>query len=97
MAKELAPIDISHLPDLVRLAEEVQTTKLPRVLRRNNENIALMVPLTSRRRAPTRPRTKADVDAFLAAAGSWRDLIDPEEFKAHIASSRGSGRTPVDL
>ncbi|MPZ13626.1 MAG: hypothetical protein GEU73_04250 [Chloroflexi bacterium] len=97
MAKELAPIDISHFPDLVRLAEEVRTTKIPRVLRRNDEDIAVMVPLVPRRRATTRPRTKADVDAFLAAAGSWRDLIDPQGFKAHIASSRGSDRTPVDL
>jgi hypothetical protein len=97
MAKELVPIDISHFPDLVRLAEEVRATKVPRVLRRNDEDIAVMVPLAPRRHATIRPRTKADVEAFLAAAGSWRDLIDPEAFKAHIASSRGSDSTPIDL
>ena len=97
MARELQAIDITHLPELVRLAEEVQTTKTPRVLRRNNEDIAVVVPLAGRRRVTSRPRTKADVDAFLSAAGSWRDLIDPEEFKEQVALSRSSDRAPVDL
>ena len=45
MNRNLTPIDISSLPDIRRLAEEVQATKTPRVLQRDNENIAVVMPL----------------------------------------------------
>src|SRR4051812_32967747 len=48
MAKELAPIDISHVPELLRVAEDVRATNTPRVLRRNDEDIAMVVPLAPR-------------------------------------------------
>lgn len=36
MAKEMDYIDISSIPDLLRIAEEVRITKKPHVLRRDN-------------------------------------------------------------
>jgi hypothetical protein len=48
MAKELTSIDISNVPDLLRVAEDVRATNTPRVLRRNNEDIALVVPIAAR-------------------------------------------------
>jgi hypothetical protein len=44
MARELKSIDVTNNPDLLRLAQEVQTTREPRVLRRNDEEIAVLVP-----------------------------------------------------
>jgi hypothetical protein len=42
--------------------------------------------------------TKADYEAFKAAAGSWKGLIDVEQFKAdNYASRRLSRRPSVDL
>jgi predicted nucleic acid-binding protein len=40
-------IDISNLPEVDRLAEEVRMSRTPRVLRRGNEIIATMVPATA--------------------------------------------------
>jgi hypothetical protein len=37
MAEEMIYIDISDVPDLLRIAEEVRTTRTPRTLRRDNE------------------------------------------------------------
>ena len=96
MAKELITVDVSKVPELLRLAEEVRGTKTARILRRDEEDIALVVPIAPRRRVKA-SRTKADLDAFLSAAGSWKDLVDAEELKEHIASSRGSSRPTVDL
>ena len=96
MASELAPIDISSMPDLARLADEVRSTKKPRRLRRNNEDVALLVPATpaSRRRATA--VSPADDAAFLASAGSWND-VDTDVLLASIYESRRSSRPPVDL
>jgi hypothetical protein len=66
------------------------------VLRRDDEDLAVIMPIRPRRRIK-HVRTQADRVAFLAAAGSWSDLIDPEEFKKQLAESRGSSRPPVDL
>lgn len=58
MAQELAPIDITNTPDLVRLVEEVQTTRRPRRLRRGDEDVALLMPLAP---APPKRRTRGQV------------------------------------
>jgi hypothetical protein len=80
MAKEMDYIDISSIPDLLRIAEEVRTTKKPHVLRRDNEDLAVLIPITpARHRAK---RTKADYDAFLAAAGGWKGLVDTDKLIA---------------
>ena len=41
------PIDISNHPDILRLAEEVRATRAPRVLKRNRESIAVVMPLAT--------------------------------------------------
>lgn len=44
-----------------------------------------------------KPKTEADVKAFVASAGSWKDF-DTDEFMAKIYKSRrNSSRPPVKL
>jgi hypothetical protein len=38
-------IDITNIPELVRLAEEVEATNRPRELRRDNTPIAILMPV----------------------------------------------------
>jgi hypothetical protein len=92
------PFDITNLPELVKIAEEVEATKIPRELKRKNKTVAVLVPAKGTKpvRKP-REKTKADYEAFKAAAGSWKD-VDVEKFKADIyASRRLSTRPPVKL
>ena len=101
MNKHLLPYDISNHPDLLRLAEEVNTTKSPRKLMRDNETLAVVMPvgatLPPKKTKQKRAKTKADYEAFRAAAGSWSDM-DVEQFKAAIYESRRiSTRPPVKL
>ena len=93
MAKDLASIDISKSPDMLRIAEEVRTTNIPRVLRRNDEDIAIVMPI----HPPRRARHRDPHQALLSAAGGWRNLIDPETLKRELKASRGSDRPSVDL
>jgi hypothetical protein len=65
------PIDITNMPDLVRIAEEVEATKKPRVLKRDNTPIAMLTPVTKKQ--PSQATSKAIKDT-LALAGAWSDL-----------------------
>ncbi|MFN0074561.1 MAG: hypothetical protein ACKVVP_24025 [Chloroflexota bacterium] len=61
MAKELQPMDVTNIPDLLRLAEEVRETQTPRVLTQGDDEIAVLSPVvpsrTRARRAKPIPRT----------------------------------------
>ena len=92
-------IDISNMPDLVRIVEEVKTTKQPRILKRDSEPVAVLMPMeTTGRNKKKRVKPKADYGAFRAAAGSWKD-VDIEQFKANIYESRRrtNTRPPIKL
>ncbi len=99
MARELTPIDISNTPDLLRLAEEVAESGTPRVLRRADEDVAVLMPVkkpTSRRRTG-RKKTKEDYEAFLASAGSWSDVDTDKLIEEIYESRRIDTRPPIDL
>lgn len=99
MAREIKRIDISNTPELLRLAEQVRTSREPRVLRRDSEDIAVLMPVSpARRRRVARTPTKADEEAFLSSAGGWKDNVDVDKFLADNYESRShSFRPPVDL
>lgn len=97
MAKAYSkPIDITHIPEMLRIAEEVRSKNEPRVLRWDEGDEVVMMPLVAKRR-PKRTPTKADYGVFLSAAGSWKGLIDAKTFKKQIKSSRSSDRASVNL
>ena len=61
MTKEATPIDINDQPEIMRLAQEVQASRQPRLLRCDNEDIAILTPAsTRRRRTKGRPLTRKD-------------------------------------
>ncbi len=63
MAKELMRTDVSDTPEVLRLAEEVQLTQVPRVLVRDAEELAVVMPVSPARRRSSRkgrPLTKDD-------------------------------------
>lgn len=95
MPRGMKAIDISGVPDLIRLAEEVRETGEPRVLRRANEDLAVLMPVpkTSRRRE----KTEADYEAFRSSAGSWKDVDTDKLIDDIYESRRRSSRPPVEL
>lgn len=96
MAEQRTPIDITNMPDLVGIVEEVQRTKRPRVLRREEQDVAVVVPLPSDMDTAGNPSAAA-VAAALAAGGSWEGLVDAAALKAQLHAARGSHRTSPPL
>jgi hypothetical protein len=89
------PIEISTLSpaELLAVAEEVQRSGKPRVLKHDDEPVAMVAPLPAKMlHRPRRRLSDADREAFLAAAGSWKGLIDGEQLKRDIKEARGSDR-----
>lgn len=98
MTSDYTPIDISNVPDLLKLAEDVRQTRRPRILRRADEDIAVLMPVQKAPRKTTKHTpTKEDIAAFEAAAGGWAE-VDIDRFLADNARSRQlSSRPPVEL
>jgi hypothetical protein len=99
MARELTAIDISNTPDLLRLVEEVAESGTPRILRRADEDVAVLLPVKkpASRRRTGRKKTKEDYEAFRSSAGGWAD-VDTDKLIEDIYESRNiSTRPPVDL
>jgi hypothetical protein len=99
MARELAAVDVTNDPELLRLAEEVRQSGKPRLLRRGGEDLAVLSPVgrvTRRTSRKAKTYTKADDDAFLASAGAWTDF-DLEAFLKRNEESRALSRPPVEL
>lgn len=96
MTSEAAPIDIETMPDLARLAREVASTGKRRVLRENGAEIAVLAPARPRRGvAKPAAKTKEEIEQVLSATfGSWKGLIDPEEFKRQRRELQYDDREP---
>ncbi len=100
MARErhLKSIDITNVPELLRIVEEIRQSEEPRLLRRDSEDLAILTPVKSLpKRAPKRTKSKADYEAFRSAFGGWKRIVDADALKKDLASSRGSDRPPVSL
>ena len=45
MSRQIIPIDARNLPDLLKAAEEVNSTKTPRLIKRHGETLAMLMPV----------------------------------------------------
>jgi hypothetical protein len=93
MSTKLTPIDISNMPDLLDLVEEVEETKKPRELKLDDKVVAVLSPVLTRGKNSPKP-TNVDYQKSLAAIGSWSDL-DPDELIANIHRWREEGSRPA--
>lgn len=97
MAPALKTIDVTDLPELRRVAEDVRETQEPLLLRTGNDDVAILVPIEVSERSDERVRTQADHEAFLSAFGGWKGIVETEKLKAGIRAGRSSDRPPVEL
>jgi hypothetical protein len=90
------PIEILSIEDLRTAVRRVEATEEPVVVSLDGDQV-MLGPVTAWRDRRTREQRAEDDAAFLAAAGGWKGLIDPEEFKKQIREGRSSDRPAVDL
>jgi hypothetical protein len=92
MTTDTTPIDITTMPELAHLAEEVEATRLPRKLVRDSETVAILIPVDH---AMEKSKSQKHYKAFLAAAGSLKGMIDAEQLKRDIYESRNIRTRPL--
>ena len=98
MARELAPVDISTMPDVLRLVDAVQRKRLPQRLQRGAEDVAILVPARAhRRRRQDKKRSSQEAAAVLATSGAWQGLIDPDQLKRELNEAQSDSRGPISL
>jgi hypothetical protein len=85
MAKEMQPIDITHTPDVLRLAEEVARSGIPRVLRKGGQDVAELRPV-SPPRARRRGRPTSEHDPLWRIVGI-ADADAPDDLPTDISSN----------
>jgi hypothetical protein len=76
--------------------ERVVKTDEPVVVERGSEKVVIR-PLSKRTRNRKREPSEADVQAFLAAAGSWSDVDTDAFLRANYESRDRSVKPAVDL
>ena len=86
MSSSLTTIDIRNYPELLRLVEEVATTKEPRELKRDNKIVAILSPAIAEKTEKWK--------AIRATFGSWSDL-DADELIANIYRWKQEGSRPA--
>jgi hypothetical protein len=84
MEKAPKPLDISNLPELLRIAQEVRDTNEPRLLRREREDLAILTPAKGARRRPPVPRGKptSAADPLWSIVGIGRST-GPTDVSSH--------------
>ena len=69
MAPERSPIDVSVIPELAHLADEVRRTRRPRVIRRADEDLAVLAPPPPALRGRTKGRVLTEDDPLFQLVG----------------------------
>jgi hypothetical protein len=69
MTKAPKRIDISRMPELLTLAQEVRATNEPAVLQQDSEDVALLSPVRPKKRSPTKAQRNRSPGWSSYAAG----------------------------
>ncbi len=96
MKKELKTIEISNMPEVLRIVDEVRKSKTPRILSRRRKALAVLRPLEDKRKR-AKSKAKKKFEAFLASAGSWKDVDTDKLIKDIYESRKISFRPPIQL
>lgn len=94
--KDYETVDISGMSEVTRLVEDASEADEPLILRRGNEDVAILTPVTSGRKN-WKP-TDEQIAAVRSAAGGWKDM-DVEALIEQIYRDRENygDRPPVEL
>ena len=69
MNKETKTIDVSHMPETLKIAEEVSASSQPRVLRRDSVELAVIMPLPRPQKRSPRGKVFTKDDPLMGLVG----------------------------
>jgi len=82
MSSMLSPVDISNMPDLLDLVEEVEATKTPRELKRDDKVVAVLSPVVQKKKA--NQESTGDALLRLAKLGEKLQVKAPADVSSRI-------------
>jgi len=82
MSSNITPIDISNMPELLDLVEEVEATKTPRALKRDDKVVAVLSPVVQKER--TNQESTGDALLRLARLGEKLQLKAPADLSSRV-------------
>ena len=98
MAREMVPLDVTNTPEVLRLAEDVARTGVPRVLRRNGDDLAVVRPAArSRPKRSGRSSPNAWLEGLIGIGESESDGADDAPANIHLYVAKatlGAGSSP---
>jgi hypothetical protein len=75
MAKEPKRIDISSIPELLSIAQEVRSTNESRILQQESEDLAFLSPVLPKKRAKAKAQPVTSDDALFRLIGIGKSGI----------------------
>jgi hypothetical protein len=75
MTRQSAPIDISNMPELLKLVEGLGPDQEGRVLRRDGQDVAVLIPLRRRSTPPSKAKPVTADDPIFKLVGAGRSGI----------------------
>ena len=75
MAKEPKRIDISRIPELLSIAQEVRRTHESRILKQESEELAMLSPILPKKRSQTKAKPVTSDDALFRLIGIGKSGI----------------------
>ena len=78
MAKAPKRIDISRIPELLSIAQEVRSTNEPRILQQEREDLAILSPVRPKKRSQTKAPPVTSDDALFRLIGIGKSGIPGE-------------------
>jgi hypothetical protein len=98
MTPNIERVELLSDTDLRRVLEQVHADRVPRVIERNGEAVAVVVHPTDFSKAPAEPKSRRYKNELLSFAGIWRDL-DGDRLIEYIREGRRTSPAspPIDL
>ncbi|HLF78031.1 MAG TPA: hypothetical protein VJB57_11150 [Dehalococcoidia bacterium] len=75
MPKETKTIDVTNMPETLKIAEDVSATKEPRILRRDGQDLAVIMPVRKRPTPPSRAKPVTKDDPVFGLIGIGRSEV----------------------
>ena len=82
MSSNITPIDISHMPELLDLVEDVEATKTPRALKRDDKVVAVLSPVVQKKKA--NQESTGNALLRLAKLGEQLQLKAPADLSSRV-------------
>jgi len=83
LAQEAQHFDVTNIPELIRIAQEVERTKQPCLLQQDGKDLAIVMPVTRIKKSRVKGKPLGKNDSFSKLIGSAVEAEPTDASKKH--------------